>query len=228
MHELSIFIDESGDFGPYEAHAPYYLIALVLHDQSRSISEELAYLKKHVVECGFPEGHAVHTGPLIRREADYAGLDIADRRKLFRALFNFTRRVPISFRTLLFQKKEFHDDHDALVSRMSRELGSYIRGNLEEFQSFERIVVYYDNGQKEITTLINTVLNALLEAEVRRVRPSDYALLEAADMVCTLALPARKLEDGNLSKSEQAFFGSRRGLIKNYLKPMKRKGELIG
>lgn len=49
MHELGIFIDESGDFGPYEAHAPYYLIALVLHDQSRSISEELAYLKKHVV-----------------------------------------------------------------------------------------------------------------------------------------------------------------------------------
>lgn len=111
---------------------------------------------------------------------------------------------------------------------MSRELGSYIRGNLEEFQSFERIVVYYDNGQKEIATIINTVLNALLEAEVRRVRPSDYALFQAADMVCTLALLARKLEDGNLSKSEQAFFGSRRDLIKNYLKPMKRKGELIG
>lgn len=89
-------------------------------------------------------------------------------------------------------------------------------------------MVYCDNGQKEITTIINTVLNALLEAEVRRVRPSDYALFQAADMVCTLALPARKLEDGNLSKSEQAFFGSRRDLIKNYLKPMKRKGELIG
>ena len=111
---------------------------------------------------------------------------------------------------------------------MSRELGSYIRGNLEEFQSFERIVVYYDNGQKEITTIINTVLKALLEAEARRVRPSDYAPFQAADMVCTLALPAHKLEDGNLSKSEQAFFGSRRDLIKNYLKPMKRKGELIG
>lgn len=29
MADLSIFIDESGDFGPYEHHAPYYLIALV-------------------------------------------------------------------------------------------------------------------------------------------------------------------------------------------------------
>lgn len=136
--------------------------------------------------------------------------------------------MPISFRALLFQKKEFHGDHDALVSRMSRELGSYIRENLDEFLSFERIVVYYDNGQKEITTIINTVLNALLEAEVRRVRPSDYALFQAADMVCTLALLARKSEDGSLSKSELSFFGSRRDLIKNHLKPMERKGRLIG
>lgn len=31
MRELPIFIDESGDFGPYEPHAPYYLITLVFH-----------------------------------------------------------------------------------------------------------------------------------------------------------------------------------------------------
>ena len=37
--ELGIFIDESGDFGVYESHAPVYLITLVLHDQSRDISE---------------------------------------------------------------------------------------------------------------------------------------------------------------------------------------------
>lgn len=23
---LSVFIDESGDFGPYDSHAPYYLV----------------------------------------------------------------------------------------------------------------------------------------------------------------------------------------------------------
>ncbi len=34
MSELSVFIDESGDFGPYEHHAPYYIITLVFHDQS--------------------------------------------------------------------------------------------------------------------------------------------------------------------------------------------------
>ena len=36
---LSIFIDESGDFGPYEAHAPYYLVSMILHDQNTDITE---------------------------------------------------------------------------------------------------------------------------------------------------------------------------------------------
>lgn len=33
MKELSIFIDESGDFGDYSPHSPYYIITMVFHDQ---------------------------------------------------------------------------------------------------------------------------------------------------------------------------------------------------
>lgn len=29
MKELSIFIDESGDFGEYDHHSPYYIITMV-------------------------------------------------------------------------------------------------------------------------------------------------------------------------------------------------------
>ena len=36
MKELSIFVDESGDFGAYEPHAPFYLFTLVFHDQNNS------------------------------------------------------------------------------------------------------------------------------------------------------------------------------------------------
>ncbi len=60
MSDLSVFIDESGDFGPYERHAPCYLITLVLHDQSKPIDEQIAYLKRHLAEAGFPETHNTH------------------------------------------------------------------------------------------------------------------------------------------------------------------------
>lgn len=227
MRELSIFIDESGDFGPYEPHAPYYLITLVFHNQADSIDKDVEFLRRRVVAQGFPEGHAVHAGPLIRREADYSSLGMIERRRLFRSLFDFMRRVRIGFKTFVFRKREFNN-HDALVSRMSREIGAYIRESLAFFQSFDRIVVYYDGGQKEITTIINSVLNVLLEVEVKRVRPSDYRLFQAADMICTLDLLAAKAAEGTLSKSEREFFGGVRDLRKNYLKPLAKMESLPG
>ena len=37
MHELSIFVDESGDFGKYAKHSPYYAVTMVFHDQDADI-----------------------------------------------------------------------------------------------------------------------------------------------------------------------------------------------
>ena len=38
---LSIFIDESGDFGELKERPAYYLVTLVFHDQSRDISDNV-------------------------------------------------------------------------------------------------------------------------------------------------------------------------------------------
>ena len=38
---LSIFIDESGDFGRFDRRAPYYLVTMLFHDQSDDISGEI-------------------------------------------------------------------------------------------------------------------------------------------------------------------------------------------
>ena len=39
---LSVFIDESGDFGQYNSHSPYYLVAMVLHNQDVDISGNIS------------------------------------------------------------------------------------------------------------------------------------------------------------------------------------------
>lgn len=44
MSILSIFVDESGDFGKLDKTSPYYLVTLVFHDQSNSIKEQLEKL----------------------------------------------------------------------------------------------------------------------------------------------------------------------------------------
>ncbi len=226
LDNLSIFIDESGDFGPYENHSPYYIISLVFHEQQSSIEAPINRLGRslnniqHEHNCKFQE---VHAGPLIRKESDFSNLDVVIRRKIFHSLFTFMRQCDVKYKTFIFKKHEF-DNKDKLETKMSRELGSLIMNNLEYFQSHSKVIIYYDNGQKEITRLINNVFNGwLVNAEIRNVKPSDYYLFQVADMICTLELLNSKIRDGVLSKSEVMFFKNQRTLKKNYIKPMERK-----
>ncbi|MBU5462430.1 hypothetical protein [Lachnoclostridium sp. MSJ-17] len=65
---LSVFIDESGDFGDYNPIAPYYLVSMVLHNQDIDIHGSITVMNTHMSNLGYKE-HAIHTGPLIRRES---------------------------------------------------------------------------------------------------------------------------------------------------------------
>lgn len=67
MSELSILIDESGDFGETRDVRDYYLVTFVFHDQNKDISPEISKLEenlrllKHSIEY-------IHAGPIIRKE----------------------------------------------------------------------------------------------------------------------------------------------------------------
>ena len=68
MKELSIFVDESGDFGEYQKHSPYYIITVILHEQSVDISSKIKKLDIELKNIGYGNEQAIHTKPLIRRE----------------------------------------------------------------------------------------------------------------------------------------------------------------
>lgn len=65
---LSVFIDESGDFGTYDHRTPNYYVAIVMHEQLKDIEANIKKLDEHVIHLGY-EIHAIHTGPIIRRES---------------------------------------------------------------------------------------------------------------------------------------------------------------
>ena len=93
---LSCFIDESGDFGTYEKHSPNYYVAFVLHDQDCDVTDKIIGLNQRVIYEGFSE-HAIHTGPLIRRESYYEFDTLVDRKHLFNILYFFTMHLPIKY-----------------------------------------------------------------------------------------------------------------------------------
>ena len=223
MRELSIFVDESGDFGAYEPHAPFYLFTLVFHDQNNSIKEQLAHLEGSLADVGFNARHCFHAGPIIRREEDYHALSITERRKCLNRILTFAKSCDISYITFSLEKKNVSESLGMTVA-LSKQLSSFIREEYTFFAEFDRIIVYYDNGQVELNKILASVFTVMLpQSEFRKVMPADYRLFQVADLFCTLELICLKNERHIMSKSEEAFFGSMRDMQKNYLKPMYKK-----
>lgn len=219
---LSIFIDESGDFGSLQLHSPYYLVTMILHNQDVDISENIKSLESHLHNLNF-DFKAVHTGPIIRREEIYKNMTMEERKRIFHALFNFARRLEFKY-ICTFVDKNQCDDVIKMTSKLSRNIASTISDNSEFFNSFDRIIIYYDNGQVELTKIITSVFNAIYSnVDFRKVSPIDYKLFQVADLLCSLELLSLKAETKSFSKSEKEFFCSVRDFKKNYLKPVLKK-----
>jgi len=222
MRELSVFVDESGDFGDYDFHSPYYIISLVFHDQTFSIEEDLKKLETEMQHIGWPN-HCVHAGPVIRSEQEYKGYSLEERQRILKRIMTFTRNVNVQYKSIYIEKKNIADSVEA-TGKLSKQLAGFIRNHLDYFLGFDLIKVYYDNGQTEVTKILSSVFNTLLDnVEFRKVIPSDYRLFQVADLICTLKLTELKMNNHLLSKSERYFFKDERTLVKNYLKPLGKK-----
>ena len=222
MKELSIFIDESGDFGEYSPHSPYYIISMVFHNQNSNITPSLNHLEYELSMLGFPE-HCIHTGPIIRQEEEYRYINLQTRRKIFNKMLAFVRQLDIRCTTFHIEKKYLPDITDA-TNRLVNLISGFIIDNYSEFLSYTSIKIYYDNGQTEINKILRIVFISLLQnVEFRRVIPSNYRLFQVADLICTSKLLQLKSEHHNLSKSELLFFGNERDLKKNCLNQISKK-----
>lgn len=222
MKELSIFVDESGDFGEYDPHSPYYIISLVFHDQASNISQPLDLLERKLVDMDLPH-HCIHAGPIIRGEDEYRYMDISERKKIINNLMQFINKSDINCKAVFMEKKHASDDVE-LVGQLSKKIASFIKDHLDYFLSFDLVKIYYDNGQTEVNKILSSVFNSLLEnVEFRRVLPSEYRLFQVADLICTLKLSKLKADNEGLSRSEQFFFGGSKNLRKQYLRQIEKK-----
>lgn len=222
MKELSIFIDESGDFGPYDPKSPFYIVAMVFHDQNHEIDSLVTKLDRELSYLSFRDS-CIHTGPLIRNEGYYSYLTLKERRSVFNKLVAFVRQARIQYKCLYIEKKDV-DNIIEHSGKLSRVISQFINDNIDYFNSFDVVKIYYDNGQTELTKVLSSVFNALLsDVEFKKVMPKDYKLFQVADMVCSLTLVDLKIHADMFSKSEDLFFGNKSNFRKNYMKQIVKK-----
>ena len=222
MKELSVFIDESGDFGQTVNQSPFYIVTLVFHNQNNDISENVARLKRWLLDADIQDEY-IHTHPIIRKEEPYHNFTIDQRRRILNKMLRFTVGCPIQYFNIIVNKRECNNRH-ALSANIAKQLSGFIDQNLEYFHNFERIVVYYDNGQSELSYILNAILNAKLSlVEFKNASPKTYHLMQVADFICSVELLKQKRLNNLLTKSETSFFYKPQELQKNYIKSVEKK-----
>ena len=165
----------------------------------------------------------MHSGPLIRAEGIYRNERPETRKRLFNALFNLGRSLPIlCLSSVTLKRREF--DSLCLIGEISKNISALLKENADFFDGFAEIIIYYDNAQIELTKILTSIFNALFpHIEFRRVRPCDYKLFQLSDLSCTMALLEAKYAKKEFTRSELKFFGGYRTFSKNYLRPFTKK-----
>lgn len=223
--DISVFVDESGTFDSDKDSSRFYLICLVLHDQRESIARDVVALEDSLAAIGLEREHCIHAGPLIRRELGYANMNRDDRRRIMSRMMAFVRRAPYSYKCFALDKKFVSADaaiHDFLLQHIVR----FLIDNADMLNGYDRIKVYYDNGQRQIKDLLMEAFSIFSAKTlfVSDVHPESYRLFQVADMLCMLELIRhRLLAGGRLTRSEYDFFNGFQNLNKNYFKVIARK-----
>lgn len=231
MHEdeaiLSVFVDESGTFRHPDPSSRYYIVSLVLHEQSSDISRFVCELDAATERMGLdPKVFASHAGPLIRKEKMFASFRREWRAKVFKLLFDFARRADFRYHCLCVDKKYISSPLQ-IVARLQASLADFLSSHRSYLQRFDEVKVCYDCGQSPVTNLLHKTFSADLGSRVhfaQNVKPQKYKLFQVADLVCTIALIAQRIANGErMTESEYAFFGGPRMFKRNILKCLKRK-----
>lgn len=221
MKELSIFIDESGDFGEYKYHSPYYIISLVFHEQNNDITNLIKGLDEKLSFIGDGKNW-VHVGPIVRHEEDYKNMDIYERRKILKTFVTFVKKCPIAYKCFYIEKKHLTDELES-ITKLSKQISNFLKDNLKYFNNFDIVKIYYDNGQIEITKMLISIFYTLFSnVAFRKVTPSQYKLFQVADLFCYFKLLSLKLDNKTLSANEVKFFEKKYYINRYYIKEFKK------
>ena len=103
--------------------------------------------------------------------------------------------------------------------RLSSSIREFIEANYLYFLSFSRVNVYYDNGQKMVSKIIDDVFRKCLYGVNIVSTPQDgERLMQVADLTSTFKLLELKIETQVLSRMERDMFETERDMKRRFLK----------
>ncbi len=154
MRRLNIFVDETGEFGFGKESSLLYGVSFTFHEQNDDIMQELNKLNTRLDKIGYT--NMIHMADLIMRREDYKNFDISMQKSIFNSIYQFSRRIPVKYKTIIIDKR-YTNDARTLRQRLSAEINKMIKEHEMYFNRFDKIVMYYDNGQETLGTILDSI-----------------------------------------------------------------------
>lgn len=218
---LNLHIDESGNQDLSEGE---YLVSVVLHEHSKDVLAPIRAYEERLALAGL-EDIPFHGKDLLHGHESYQFVSVEHRKRLLTQFARLVRSLPFSYVTLRYGAVNTHSQSE-LGARIRRDLAAFVFDHLAHFQSFASISVYYDDGQKVVSSALHDALDFVLAKNVAVYRDADHnarRLLQVADYICTVERASLAYDTGLQTKTQERFFGSRRNFRQSYMKQLAAK-----
>lgn len=205
MKRLNIFVDETGEFGFGNGASELYGVSFTFHEQNDDIMLELNKLNDRLYNIGYTD--MLHIADLIMKRGDYSKFPIAKRKSIFNSIYQFSRRIPVKYKTIIIDKK-YTDNSRVLKQKLSLEINNMVKEHERYFNKFDMIIMYYDNGQEVLGTILDAIFSRYEGFEHRvEFDHKEKRLFQVSDMLTYIDKYNYKYKNKmSFTKSEQYFF----------------------
>ena len=220
MRRLNIFVDETGEFGFGKGASELYGVSFTFHEQNDDIIPELSNLNERLNRIGYTK--MIHMADLIMRRGDYSNFDIKKRKSIFNAIYQFSRKIPVKYHTIITDKK-YADSSRVLRQQVSSEINKMIKEHEDYLSRFDKIVIYYDNGQETLGIILDSIFSRYDGFEHRvDFDHEEKRLFQVSDMLTYIDKYDYKYKNKmSFTKSEKYFFSVEE--IRRILKELNKK-----
>ena len=98
----------------------------------------------------------LHLAYLVAKRDDYSSFNLKQRQKIFWTIFNFARKAPVRVKTIILDKR-YMNSKSQLNKAISVEINQFLNEYKKYLDLFDKIVIYYDNGQETLATILDII-----------------------------------------------------------------------
>ena len=99
----------------------------------------------------------IHLADLVAKRGEYSNFNLEQRKNIFWSIFHFSRRVPVKIHTIIVDKR-YKNSKTQLNKELAISINDFFNSINDYMNQFEKIVIYYDNGQEALGAIIDTLL----------------------------------------------------------------------